>query len=111
MPKVSPEIRWRREVLERYQGFQLSGEFKLLRQKGLKALGRRNLLDSEEWWQESRHQGSMASSVYEEFRLECKNVGDQFGLYAGVVEMACLLKGYSPETSPFVVERNYWSAP
>ena len=79
MPKIAPQIRWRMEILERYEAFKLSNESKLLRRKGLKALGRKKLLDSEEYWEQSMNQGS----VYEDFRLECKKIGGQFGLNDG----------------------------
>lgn len=106
MPKIAPKKRWRKEALERYGALEISEEFKLLRQKGLDALRRKKLLNSEEYWEQSMN-GSMASSLYEDFRLECKKIGDQFGLDAGIVEMACLLKGYDPNSYPYVVERTW----
>lgn len=102
MAKRTPDQRWRDEVADRYLAFRLSLDFKRLRRRGLRALGRTRLLDNQEWWELSR--GLMTKDGYQSFRRECKVLADRMGLATWTLEMACLLKGYDPDTSPFPVE-------
>lgn len=96
--------RRQREIEERYQSFRQSREFKALRRRGLKALGKGKLLDGEEWWIEARSQGAMKSEEYANFREEAQQVGVRFGLSVYAVELACLLRGYNPQRYPYVLE-------
>lgn len=105
MPKLQPEERWKRHILERFSAFKLSGELKRLRVKGLSVLGRRKLLTPEEWYQSASDR--MSSKKYSEFYEECSKVAAHFGLAPWTVEMACLLKGYSPEKQVHVMEAKW----
>lgn len=102
MPKRPPEERWQLHVLEQYQAFRLSEEFKVLRGTGLRALGRRTLLTGDEWnrsfTSRVRNDGFMA------FADDCRVAGKRFGLAQWTVSMACLLRGYKPEFGQIQVE-------
>ena len=105
MPKLQPEERWKRHILERFSAFKLSGQLKKLRAKGLTILRRRKLLTPEEWYQSASDQ--MSSKKYSEFYAECSKVAARFGLAPWTIEMACLLKGYSPEKQIHVMEAKW----
>ena len=102
MAKLAPEIRWRRNVLERYNAFRQSSEFLRLRSIGLAALKRPQLLSSKDWWEGCG--GLMRSQDYIVFQEECRRVGEHFGLAQWAIESGCLLKNYDPEKQPFVIE-------
>ena len=102
MPKRSPSKRWRDDVDARYQRFSASAEPTALRREGLRALGGRNLLTAEEWWDAA--EGPMRSPAYRAFAHHCEEVGARYGLAQWTVEMACLLEGYSPGQQRHVME-------
>ena len=105
MGKRLPEERWREHILERFTAFKASGFPRKLQATGLAILRRKKLLTGQEW-QQSFHD-RISSQKYLEWYVDCKQVGERFGLAPWTVQMACLLKDYKPEESPFVMEV-YW---
>ena len=99
MAKRKPLQRWQDRLHQQYQLFRASKDFKDLRTKGLRTLGRRKLVDTEEWW-EAKRKDLWVFPEYRAFQAECRRAADRFGLAAWVPEMACLLKGYSPNRMP-----------
>jgi hypothetical protein len=105
MPKITPDERWRRHVLERYTAFEMSGELIALRNEGLKILGRTSLYTGDEWFQDRQKRDT--SSEYSKWCEKCEMVGARFGIAPWTVQMACLIKGYSPDNNLFMVESNW----
>lgn len=107
--KRDPEERWRDIVLERFIAFRRSEEKKILTSKGLsiiyRILGRRRRLTAEEWWQTSLKR--RASKAYRDWQGECQENGLRFGLAPSTIELACLLKDYSPDNSSLVLEARW----
>ena len=95
MPKLTPDERWRRHVLERYTAFEMSGELVALRDEGLKILGRTSLYAGNEWHQDVQKRDK--SLEYPKWCEKCENVGARFGLAPWTVQAACLIKGYYPD--------------
>jgi hypothetical protein len=104
--KLTPVQRWRRYVLERFTALKLSGDLEPLRAEGLAILGRQHLLTGEEWSQPD-YRKLRVSEKYQDWLRKCQAVATRFGLAPWTVEMACLLKDYSPETDPFVMESSW----
>ncbi|NQT71823.1 MAG: hypothetical protein HQ553_03510 [Chloroflexi bacterium] len=105
MTKLSPEERWRKEVMERYKAFMLSEDIERLRLEGLAILGRTQLISSEEWGQISRE--GMAIASYRDWYEECRLVGERFGLAQWTVQLACLLEGFDPGGNTMVWEADW----
>ncbi|NQT73989.1 MAG: hypothetical protein HQ553_14680 [Chloroflexi bacterium] len=105
MTKLSPEERWKKEVMERYKAFMLSEDLERLRSEGLAILGRTQPISSEEWGQISRE--GMAIASYRDWYEECRLVGERFGLAQWTVQLACLLEGFDPEDYPMVLEADW----
>ncbi len=101
MGKRLPEERWKEHINERFTALKVSGELEKLRAKGLAILGREYLLTEEEW-QQSFHD-RISSQKYLEWKDECKQIADRFGLAPWTVELACLLKGFKSEESGLVM--------
>lgn len=97
MARLLPEELWQKHLLERYLAFKLTGDWLLLREEGLRILGRSELLDAQEWWASSKNQ---TSKEYFTWYEKCRIEGQRFGLSPWVVEMTCLLKNYQPEKEP-----------
>lgn len=104
MVKLKPEERWNRMLLERFEAFRLSGELKRLRDKGLRALGRRRRLTSLEYWKLPLTGGPLDYMAWDK---ECEKVAKHFGLAPWTVKMACLLRDYDPVKSPFPIGANW----
>jgi len=105
MSKITPEERWRKHIMERYEAFKLSGELRKLRAEGLKILRRKKLYTSEEWNDTFRQRAY--SHEFRTWYEKCETIGERFGLARWTIEMACLLKGYKPERMPFVLESEW----
>lgn len=104
MVKLKPEERWNGMLLERFKAFRISGELKRLRDKGLRALGKRRRLTSLEYWKLPLTGGSPDYMAWDK---ECKKIAEHFGLAPWTVKMACLLRGYDPVKSPFPIGVNW----
>jgi len=102
MGKLAPAERWRRHVMERFVAFERSGELQRLRVEGLSILKRKRLYTGKEWWQTFHRRAS--SARYQEWNKRCEIVGQRFGLAPWTVTLACLIKGYKPDQSPFPIE-------
>ncbi len=79
---------------------KICSEFKKLQQRGLAVVRRRELLTPVEWWTVLGEVWS--SPEYREWQQECRQLGDRLGLTTWVIEMACLLKDYTPDKQPHV---------
>ena len=102
MAKLTPDERWQKHISQRVDALTISRDFKRLRRKGLKLLGRSKLLTATEWLPSWK--GVIGSAEYLRWYQDCTRVGDRFGLAPWAVEMACLLKGYHPKKQPLVAE-------
>jgi len=105
MSGTIPTERWSRHVIERYMALKISGEWKKLRAKGLRVLGRKKLYTAEEWY--SIHLCLTKSKKYMEWYAKCRELGDRFGLAPWTIEMLCLLKGFDPEGCGLVLESEW----
>ena len=105
MSKTRPEERWTRHVIERFVAFKNSDDFKLIRRKGLKSIGRTKLFSLEEWTNSFRERTS--NPKFMKWEEECDDIGKKYGLATWTVTMPCLIKGYKPEKQPFVMERDW----
>jgi len=103
MAKISPAERWHKDAIERCQIFALSSDLQRLRGLGLGILGRVRLVPQDEWWEETKGWGRMASKEYLAFQIECRQTGLIFGLADWTVEWICLLEGFEPEYSAHVL--------
>jgi hypothetical protein len=103
--KRHPQERWRDRVLEGYASFKSSTDFEKLRQEGLRVLQRKRLLSEEElsgWVLEGER-----SAGYQMFVEHSRAVGARYGLAEWTVRRACLIRGYRPESDPFVLESRW----
>lgn len=83
---------------------EMSGELTALRAEGLSIVGRTTQYTGEEWWQDRKRR---ESPKYSKWGKKCEKLGAQFGLAPWTVQMACLIKGYSPEKENFIMETNW----
>ena len=105
MGKLSPKERWRRHVIESLTALKHSGELQRLSAEGLAILGREKLYTGEEWWRDFSKRAY--SPEYQAWHEDCRKVGERFGIARWVVVMLSLVRGYSPEEEPHVIEAEW----
>ncbi|MCX6003032.1 MAG: hypothetical protein NTX46_01095, partial [Chloroflexi bacterium] len=102
MTKLRPEERNQKLLMERYIALQQSKELKKLRRQGLAILHREKMFTEREWG--DLYQERTTSPEYIAWcNNECKKLGEVFGLASWVVAMACLVRGYRPETGKLYI--------
>src|SRR5437870_13088653 len=96
-PRKRPlEQRWRDLQLEALETFLHSVDRARLKQDGLRVLGRTTKPTSDELheWVSALSDASDWMSYHE----RCKKIGAPYGLDSRTVMMACLVKGYHPDS-------------
>lgn len=108
MPKQAPYGRWKQYLLGRYAEFKSSRDFKRLRRRGLRVLGRTRLLPPPSFADKSASE-LLGSEAGRAFLEECRVIGERYGLAQWVVKQSCLHSRYRLPSDVFPIGEQWES--
>lgn len=101
MPKKNPQELSQRLLTERFIALKHSKDLLKVRAKGLAILGRKKMFTLAEWTLSFGKRVSTPGFITWG-NIECKALGERFGLASWVVAMTCLVRRYDPMKHPLI---------